>query len=104
MSQRRPFSDLTDGLSVERRAAIDAKKLVLRDAMSLTELRKAIGITQEEIAERLNVGQPAVAKLERRRDVKLATLRNLIEAMGGELEIKARFPEGDVTIAQFEGG
>jgi len=33
----------------------------------------------------------------------ISTLRSHIEAMGGELEIVARFPDGAVKIANFTG-
>ena len=54
------------------------------------------------LAEQLNLEQPAVSKLERRTDMYVSTLRKYIEAMGGELEIIAHFPEGNVRINQFE--
>jgi hypothetical protein len=31
----------------------------------------------------------------------VSTLRSFVQAMGGELEIKAVFPEGSVQIEQF---
>ena len=43
---------------------------------------------------------PAVAKLERREDVRLSTLRALIEAMGGQIEVRAIFPQGTVILRQ----
>jgi len=46
------------------------------------------------LAEALNVQQPSIAKLERRTDMYVSTLRSHIEAMGGQLEIIARFPDG----------
>jgi len=46
--------------------------------------------------------QAAVSKLERRTDMYLRTLRSYIEAMGGQLEIIARFPGQAVRIMQFE--
>jgi hypothetical protein len=49
----------------------------------------------------LKVGQPAVAKLERRTDMYVSNLRRYIEALGGSLEITARFPEGAVSITNF---
>ena len=49
----------------------------------------------------LKVGQPAVAKLERRTDMYVSNLRRYIEALGGSLEITARFPEGSVNIVNF---
>jgi hypothetical protein len=53
------------------------------------------------LAETLHVQQPAIAKLEKRTDMYISTLRNHIKAMGGELEVIARFPDGDVRIANF---
>jgi hypothetical protein len=41
------------------------------------------------------------AKLERRTDMYISTLRSHIEAMGGELEVVARFPDGNVKISNF---
>lgn len=49
----------------------------------------------------LYVQQPSIAKLERRTDMYLSTLRSHIEAMGGELDIIARFPDGPVKISNF---
>ena len=66
--------------------------------MSLHELRQARARSQESLAARLKIGQPAVAKLERRDDMHVSNLRRYVEALGGTLEIKARFPDIDVTI------
>ncbi len=101
MSGRKNFKHLTKSLPSRRRQKIDAIKAELRDNMALCELRQAIGISQGTLAERLNVLQPAVAKIERRSDIRISSLRRLIEAMGGSLEVKARFPEGDVTITNY---
>jgi transcriptional regulator with XRE-family HTH domain len=64
----------------------------------LYQLRKALALTQEQVAQELGVGQAAVSRLERRPDMYLSTLRRFVEAMGGELEIRARFPSGEVII------
>jgi hypothetical protein len=50
----------------------------------------------------LGVNQAAVSKLERRADMYVSTLQSFVKAMGGELKITARFPEGTVGINQFE--
>lgn len=71
--------------------------------MPLQELRKARGLSQKTLAEILHVKQPSVAKLEHRTDMYISSLRNHIEAMGGELEITARFPDGSVKITNFSG-
>ncbi len=70
--------------------------------MALNELRSARDLTQGDLAEQLSLEQPAISKLERRADMYVSTLRKYIEAMGGELEIIAHFPEGNVRINQFQ--
>jgi predicted transcriptional regulator len=67
--------------------------------MQLEDSRKARAVSQEQLAARLAVGQPAVAKLERRSDMYVSNLRRYVEALGGTLEITARFPDGAVTVA-----
>ena len=61
-------------------------------------MRKVRAVSQEELAKKLAVGQPAVAKIERRSDMFVSNLRRYVEALGGTLEIAARFPDGAVTI------
>ena len=69
--------------------------------MPLHELRKAQQLSQENLAKRLNINQAAVSKMERRTDMYISTLRDYIRAMGGELEIIAMFPDGQVKIDNF---
>lgn len=101
MSGHRPFEDLTKDLTRDRRQRIEAIKGELLAEMPLHELRRARALTQRDLAESLKVNQPAVAKLERRADVYVSSLRSYIEAVGGRLKIVAEFPEGDVTITNF---
>ena len=101
MNRRKSFTELTKDLSPERRARIEERKIELREEMALHELRQAIGTSQEILAEQLGVMQPAIAKMERRSDIRISSLRRMIEAMGGSLEIKAHFPQGDVTLTNY---
>ncbi|HEV2103427.1 MAG TPA: hypothetical protein VGR58_11680 [Candidatus Acidoferrum sp.] len=39
--------------------------------------------------------------MERRSDMYISTLSKIIEAMGGELQIVAKMPNGNVKIHQF---
>jgi hypothetical protein len=78
-----------------------AAELIAEEA-TLRQLRVARERSQEEIAIKLHIKQAAVSKLERRTDMYLSTLRSYIEAMGGQLEIIARFPGLAVRIMQFE--
>lgn len=101
MTGRSPFQKLRDGMTASQRSNLDAKTAALREAMTLTELRQARQLTQETLGETLQVGQTAVAKMEKRADMYVSNLRRFIEAMGGELDIVARFPEGAVRINNF---
>lgn len=95
------FSNLREKMSPESQARAEAKAQVLLAEMPLNELRQARGLSQKVLAEILNVQQPSIAKMERRTDMYLSTLRSHIEAMGGHLDLIARFPEGDVKISNF---
>jgi ribosome-binding protein aMBF1 (putative translation factor) len=97
------FSDLVAKMSPERRAEVDARASELMTEMALSDLRRARGLSQEDLAALLDVKQPSIAKLERRSDMYISTLRTHIKAMGGELELIAHFPDGDVKIANFQG-
>lgn len=81
------------------RAAARAQEMLAE--MPLQELRQARGLSQKMLADVLHVQQPSIAKLEKRTDMYISTLRSHIEAMGGELEIVARFPDGTVKISNF---
>lgn len=101
MAGHKSFKTLIGDFSPERLEKVAAAEQRLRANMSLVELRHARQLTQEAIGETLHVGQPAVAKLEKRTDMYVGNLRRFVEAMGGELEIVARFPEGEVKINNF---
>lgn len=101
MTGHRPFKALTKNFSPERKARIAAKVRALKAEMPLAELRQARERSQQELARELKVGQPAVAKLEKRTDMYVSNLRRYVEALGGSLEITARFPEGAVSITNF---
>ncbi|MDB4951785.1 MAG: transcriptional regulator [Gemmatimonadetes bacterium] len=91
------FNDLLAGMPPERRERI-ARRVEEIAGSPLYRLRKAMQFTQEQVAAELGIGQAAVSRLERRPDVYLSTLRRFVGAMGGELEIRARFADGDVVI------
>lgn len=95
------FTELTKDFSPERRQRIEARKAELRQEMDLAELRKALALTQSTLAETLGVGQGEISKIEQRTDVFVSTLRRFVQAMGGELEISAVFPDHRVTISNF---
>ncbi len=90
-----------DGYGVSGPAAEDSNLRFNRAAMPLDALRDAKQLTQVQMAQLLNISQGAVSKVERRTDMFISTLRNYVRAIGGDLEIRAVFPEGDILIDQF---
>ena len=96
------FNTLRKQMSAQaqKRAAEKAKAIL--QTMPLAELRRARELSQDQLAASLHIKQASVSKLERRTDMYISTLRHFIEAMGGHLDIIARFPEGSVKIDQFE--
>jgi len=70
--------------------------------MALQELRQAMHLTQQELADVLQMNQAALSKLEHQSDMYVSTLRHFVAALGGELRIVAHFPQGDVVVNQFE--
>ena len=98
----RSFKILQARMTPQARARSQAKAKRMLAKMALQELREARQTTQVKLAKALNVNQSAVSKLERRTDMYVSTLRSYVEAMGGKLDIIARFAEGSVKIGQFE--
>lgn len=95
------FSDLRARLSPAAQERSDARANVMLAEMPLNELRRARGLSQKMLADVLRVQQPSIAKVEKRTDMYLSTLRGHIQAMGGELDVIARFPDGSVRINNF---
>jgi ribosome-binding protein aMBF1 (putative translation factor) len=95
------FSELEAPMSSEAIARSDARYREMVTEMPWHELRRARGLSQETLAKRLRIKQPNVAKLEKRTDIYISTLRGTIEAMGGTLDIVAHFPDGTVKIKNF---
>jgi predicted XRE-type DNA-binding protein len=96
------YAALRKKLSPAARAVSEQEYEKLRAEMPLNQLRQALRLSQEQIAEALGVTQAAISKLENREDLLIGTLRRFIEAMGGELDIRARFPQGEVTLKALD--
>ena len=96
------FDELRGKMSPKARDRANQITQALLAEMPLHELRQARHFSQEQLAGVLRVRQASISKLERGTDMYISTLRSYIKAMGGELEITARFPDGDVKIDQFE--
>jgi DNA-binding XRE family transcriptional regulator len=87
------LEDKLAGLPAERRARVDARAAeLIAEEMTLRDLRRALDRTQVRLARELGVKQETVSRLEKRSDMLLSTLRSYVEAMGGELDLIAKFP------------
>jgi len=90
--------------SPEREARIKERveREMNRIEASLAQLRQARELTQVQLARALSVPQSTISKMEHRADLYLSTLRSYIEAMGGNLEIRAVFPDMEIVVTQFQ--
>jgi DNA-binding XRE family transcriptional regulator len=80
-------------LPAKRRARVKARAgQLVAEEVSLQMLRKAMNKTQVDVAKALNVGQDTVSRYEQRTDMLLSTLQSYVQAMGGQLDLIARFP------------
>lgn len=87
-------------LPASRRARVEARAAALiAEEMSLRDLRQAMNRTQVDVAKALKVGQDAISRYEQRADMLLSTLQGYVHAMGGELDLIAKFPNrGSVKL------
>lgn len=87
----------TTAKATRARAAVRTKELL--EELLLAEIRQAAGKTQRRLADELGMKQPSLSKLEKQSDMQISTLRRIVQALGGELDVIARFPHGAVKIA-----
>lgn len=67
----------------------------------LSALRKSRDLTQEEVAAIMEIGQSAISKIETQEDILVKTLERYAKALGGELEVRMKFPDSTVILGQF---
>ena len=92
------WKDLRRPLSVEDEVVLKTRVREELGRLPLAELRKARKLTQNRLAELLQVNQGAISKIEKRSDMYLSTLRSYVEAVGGHLDIRAVFPNGEIVL------
>ena len=95
------WNDLKHKSSPEVRASLKQEAHAELDRIGFPKLRQARQQTQVAVAERLKVGQGAVSRLEKQSDFLLSTLKEYVGALGGQLEVRAVFPEGNFVIDSF---
>ncbi len=87
------------GFSKERQESIEAKAVQIRqEEITLKHLCEKLGLSQAELAQRLEVQQSAISKLERRQNLELNTLRSVVNALGGTIEIIVRVPDKEPIL------
>jgi DNA-binding XRE family transcriptional regulator len=69
----------------------------------LAQLRRELGLTQAQLAPRVGISQSDLSKLERRRDVRLSSLRSYARALGGKLRILFDLPNGQIEVRRPRG-
>jgi transcriptional regulator with XRE-family HTH domain len=87
------------GMTPERIAAADRRVEEEIVAIRLRDLREAEGVTQEELARRVEVAQTQVSRAEHRGNPHIDTLRRYLEALGYELEVMAVKKNKRIPIA-----
>jgi DNA-binding XRE family transcriptional regulator len=92
------WSDLKHKVGPEERAQIKAEALAELDRVGFAALRKARQQTQVELAANLGLPQASISDIENRSDLLLSTLAKYLRAMGGELQIRAVFPEATFNL------
>jgi len=97
----RNFKELEVQMAPERLAQAEIKAKEIMAGMLLAEIRKQVGLTQKELAVKLKIKQPSMSKIESQDDMRIGTLIRIIEALGGELELIAHLPGGDLSLSQF---
>jgi plasmid maintenance system antidote protein VapI len=99
------FDDLVKRTTTKRTRAKAARRAQeLLGELLLSEIRQLSGKSQRQVADALGMKQPSLSKLERQSDMQVSTLRKIVRALGGELEVLAKFPKGTVKIDQFDRG
>ncbi len=97
----KPFRELRSRMSPAKRAEADVRTEQMIQELALHELRGARRLSQKALAETLATEQSGISRMERRSDMYISTLRSYVEAMGGELEIIARFGKQTFKIKKF---
>ena len=92
------FKTLLEQMPPERRERIADRTQDLLIELALRELRQARNLSQQQLADALGISQAALSKMEHQSDIQVSTLRRILDAMGGELKLVARFPDGEFII------
>lgn len=96
--KRKTLKQLDAILGPRRVAKAEAAARRKMKAMLLGQVRKQLGLTQVKVARAMGVSQSALSQLESQDDLQLSTLRRLVNALGGELDVRARFGDRSIVL------
>jgi hypothetical protein len=95
----RNVNDVIRKLNPAQRKKVETRAAqLIAEEMTLRQLREACRLTQQKVAKSLRIGQEGVSKIERRSDLLLSTLREYVQAMGGELSLVVQFPDREPVL------
>lgn len=90
----RTLDKMMKSLPAAKRAAVEHRAAeLIAEELTLRDLRKALNLTQNEMAKRLKKGQDRVSRIEQNEDLLLSTLQSYVKSLGGELELVCRFKD-----------
>ena len=92
------WNDLNHKVPLEHREQLKREAVAELDRMGFASLRKARQQTQVELADKLGIDQASVSAIENRSDLLLSTLAKYVRALGGDVEIRAVFPEATFNL------
>jgi transcriptional regulator with XRE-family HTH domain len=95
------FDVLTKSTATKTRRKAARRTQELLYELLLSEIRTLTGKSQQQVADAIGIRQPSLSKLEKQSDMQISTLQRIVNALGGKLEVIARFPKGAVKIDQF---
>src|SRR5437660_12622479 len=95
----RNVNDIISKLSPAQRKRVETRATqLIAEEMTLQQLRQACKLTQQKVARSLRIGQEGVSKIERRSDLLISTLRDYVQAMGGQLSLIEEFPNREPVV------
>lgn len=98
----KPFSELRNQITPERRAKNKTRAQLMLLHLALVELQQSLGLTPGDLEKDLSIVGSSVSELENQEDIQVSTLSRYIKALGGSLKLVAHFPDEEIVLAQFE--
>lgn len=98
MSGHKSFDRLRARMSPERRAANKAAASDMNREYVLAQIRREVGVTQVEVADRLHISQPTYAAFERSDNLQIGTLQKIVNALGGILKFQVEIDGKDYPL------